>query len=154
MPSTLWIAVLTSFFSTLGFAALLKAPLRSWVPDSAIGALGYVLHWLLQQKWGVAEPIAIFCGSMMGSFLAQVAARKMQMIATIFVTLSMVGFVPGFGLYRCMSLVAQEQTALGTQIGVSAMIDIIMITLGLAVGGFLFRMLITRAPQPWKRKNT
>ena len=40
-------ALLMGFFATIGFAGLLHAPWRSWIPASLIGAAGYVVYWLL-----------------------------------------------------------------------------------------------------------
>ena len=70
----------------------------------------------------------------------------MQMIASIFVLLSMIPLVPGLGLYRCMSFLAQEMYSAGADAGVRAMVDVVMIALGLAVGSFLFRMVVRAKP--------
>lgn len=66
------------------------------------------------------------------------------MIATVFGTLAIIAFVPGLGLYRCMSLLAQGNTSLGLQTGIVAMSNIVMITFGLGVGSFLMRMIFGR----------
>ena len=130
--------MLSSFFGTLGFALLLHAPRRSYLAASAIGSAAYTLCWLLMQ-WGVPEPAAVFAAALVGSVLAQYCARRMRMIATVFLLLSIVALVPGLGLYRCMHLLAQELYAEGVDAGVRAMVSIVMIALGLGVGGFLFR---------------
>ena len=129
---------LSAFLGTLGFALLLHAPRKSWLPASVIGAVAYTLYWVLEQI-GLSMPLSIFIGALTGSLLAQGCARKMRMIATIFVTLSIVALVPGLGLYRCMALLAQGENAAGVRTGVQAMITILMIALGLGVGSFLFR---------------
>lgn len=135
-------AAASSFVGTWGFALLLHAPKRAWIPAAAIDAVGYVIYWGLL-RLGTGEPPAIFLAAMAASMLAQLCARRMRMIATIFVSLSIVSLVPGLGLYRCMELIGQGQHAAGLQAGVAAMISILMIALGLAVGSFLFRLLIT-----------
>ena len=141
MPSTFLAALLSSFVGTLGMGAqLLNVPKRSLVPGSAIGAIGYTLYWALIVWGGMSEPAAIFIGSLVASLLAQLAAREMKLIASIFANLAIVAFVPGLGLYRCMSLMAQGSTAQGLQTGTAAMVSIVMISLGLALGGFLFRI--------------
>ena len=89
---------------------------------------------------GLPETAAIFIGSVAASVLAQYAARRLKMIATVFGTLAIIAFVPGLGLYRCMSLLAQGNTSLGLQTGIVAMSNIVMITFGLGVGSFLMRM--------------
>ena len=101
---------LTSFVGTLGFAILLHAPKRAWLPASLIGAMTYTLYWSLKQL-SLDEAASMFLAALFGSLLAQFCARKMRMIATIFLLLSVVALVPGLGLYRCMSLLAQGNTA-------------------------------------------
>ena len=128
-------ALIASFFGTLGFGILLLAPRRSLFWACAIGAVSYGLYWLLQAL-GAAELPAMFLGAAVGSVLAQWAARRLRMVATIFVTLAIIPLVPGLGLYRCMAYLAQGQNALGAQTGVVAMMNILMIALGIGVGGF------------------
>ena len=134
----------SAFFGTMGFALLLHAPKRAWLPASVIGAAAYTLYWLLEQA-GMSMPPSIFIGALAGSMLAQGCARRMRMIATIFVTLSIVALVPGLGLYRCMALLAQGENAAGLRTGVEAMTTILMIALGVGVGSFLFRAMIGTA---------
>ena len=132
------------FVGTLGFAVFMHAPKRAWLPASAIGGAAYLLYWALLQVH-VYEPLAIFIGALLGSVLGQYCARRMQMIASVFVLLSMIPLVPGLGLYRCMRYLGQELYSAGAAAGVHAMVDVVMIALGLAVGSFLFR-LILRVP--------
>ena len=87
---------LTSFVGTLGFAILLHAPKRAWLPASLIGAMTYTLYWSLKQL-SLDEAASMFLAALFGSLLAQFCARKMRMIATIFLLLSVVALVPGLG---------------------------------------------------------
>lgn len=137
---------LSSALGTLGFAVLIQAPRKAWIPAGLIGGASYALYTVLFEL-GANEPAAIFTAALMGSLLAQFCARRMRMIATIFISLSIVSLVPGLGLYRCMSLLAQGQNSAGLQTGVAAMMSFLMITLGLAVGSFLFRMLLRMLPK-------
>lgn len=133
----------SSFVGTLGFAIFMHAPKRTWLPASAIGGAAYLLYWALLQM-GVFEPMSMFIAALLGSVLAQYCSRRMHVIATIFILLSMIPLVPGLGLYRCMHYLAQEMYGLGADAGVRAMVDIVMIALGLAVGNFIFHMLTWR----------
>ena len=142
MPGGLLEAFITSFLATIGFAAVLRAPQRSWIPASLIGSAGYVIYWLLL-KAGMNDPNAIFIGSCAASLLAQFTARRLQMIATIFSVLAIIPCVPGYGLYQCMFYLGQGELSRGASIGVSAMASILMIALGLAVGGFIFRFIMS-----------
>ena len=136
-----FIKLISSFVGTLGFAIFMHAPKRAWLPASAIGGVAYALYWLLL-KVGLYAPMAIFIGALLGSLMGQYLARRMQMIATIFVLLAMIPLVPGLGLYRCMHSLAQELYSAGADAGVRAMVDIVMIALGIAVGSYTSRLFL------------
>ena len=140
------IKLVSSFIGTFGFAIFMHAPRKAWLPASVIGGVAYLLYWALLQL-GMYEPLAIFIGALLGSVLGQICARKMHMIASIFVLLSMIPLVPGLGLYRCMHYLAQEMYSAGADAGVRAMVDVVMIALGLAVGSFIFRMAVRATPR-------
>ena len=135
------VKLVSSCVGTFGFAIFMHAPRKAWLPASIIGGGAYFVYWLLLQ-FGTYEPLAIFIGALLGSVLGQYCARRMHMIASIFVLLSMIPLVPGLGLYRCMHFLAQEMYSAGADAGVRAMVDVVMIALGLAVGNFLFRMIV------------
>ena len=137
--------LVSSFVGTLGFAIFMHAPKRAWLPASAVGGIAYAVYWLLLQ-FSLSEPMSIFIAALLGSLLGQLLARRMQMIATIFVLLAMIPLVPGLGLYRCMHYLAQEMYSAGVDAGVRAMVDIVMIALGIAVGSFIFRLFVRPAP--------
>ena len=137
--------LLASIAATWGFSVLLHAPRRSWLFASLIGGVSFTLYWLLVYL-GAPDPASVFASAFAGSLLAQLCARRLRMIATIFVTLSIVPMVPGLGLYRCMALLGQGQSSAGAQTGVSAMVTIMMIALGIGVGSFLFRCVFRSAP--------
>ena len=79
----------------------------------------------------------MFLAALFGSLLAQFCARKMRMIATIFL------LVPGLGLYRCMEQLGHQQYALGAQTGILTMAGILMMALGIGVGSFLFKLVVS-----------
>ncbi len=139
------VKLISSTVGTLGFAIFMHAPKRAWLPASAIGGIAYLAYWALLQ-FSLYEPAAIFIAALLGSVLGQYLARRMQMIASIFVLLAMIPLVPGLGLYRCMSFLAQGLYSEGASAGVHAMVDIVMIALGLAVGSFIFRMVVRVRP--------
>lgn len=135
----LW-TMISSSLGTFGFALLLHAPRKAWLPSSLIGGLGYTIYWGMMQ-YGWSEPAAIFVGVLVASVLAQFAARRMRMIATIFITLAIIPCVPGLGLYRCMSYLGQGMNAQGLREGVNAMICIGMIAFAIGIGTFIGRRL-------------
>ena len=131
---------LGSALGTYGFAIFMHAPHRAWLPASLIGGLAYALYWALLQL-SVYEPLAIFISALLGSVLGQYCARRMRMIATIFLLLSMIPLVPGLGLYRCLHYLALEQYDAGIDAGVRAMMSIVMIAFGLGMGSYLYRLI-------------
>ena len=127
MIQGLIIALVGSFFGSLGFGILLQAPRRSLFVASLIGSV----------QLGAAELLAMFVGAALGALLAQYAARRMRMIATVFITIAIIPLVPGRPLCRCMTYIGQGESALGAQVGLDAMKDVLMIALGIGVGGAL-----------------
>ena len=131
-------ALVGGFFGTLGFAWLVHAPRRAWLPSGFIAALVYLLYRLLS-FWGVADPMAVFCGALLGALAGQLCARKLKIISTVFLMAAIVPVVPGLGLYRMMAFFGQGQVSQGADQGIQAMITIAMTALGLAMGSFLDR---------------
>lgn len=138
---TWYTALLTGFFGTLGFCFILQVPRRAALPAAAVGALAQVLCWLLMLL-GMAEPTAVFLAAVMGSLAAQVLARRMHMVATIFILMAIVPTVPGLGLYRFMEHLGAGNYDIAAAAGTQAMILILVISLGVAAGSILFRFLI------------
>lgn len=132
--------LLGSFFGTVGFDMLARAPRRAWVPSGLIAALVYLVYWLLPMA-GVSAHLAVFCGSLLGSILGHFWARKSRMINTVYLMSSIVPVVPGLGLYRMMASLGQGATERGANQGIEAMIIIAMTALGLLVGAFLDRLI-------------
>lgn len=130
-------ASLSAFAGALGFALLLHAPRRSLLIGSLIGSLGYTLFWLLP-RFGMPEALSMFAGAFVAAAAAQLAARRLRMISTIFTTIAILPLVPGIGLYRAMSALGQSDTGEGALIAVQSMTLILMIALGVAFGSALF----------------
>ena len=139
-----------SFLGTFGFAILLHAPRRAWIPASLVGTVAFVLYDLLLSM-GITSPAAIFLGALFGSLIGYLCAWRMQMISTVFMSLSIVSFVPGLGLYRSMELLARSETGGGARQGAEAMVAIAMIVLGLGMGAFLVR-LVKPQVSAWKHR--
>ena len=136
-----------AFLGCLGFAALVRAPKRAWIPASVIGMGAYMVFWGLAAL-GLSEAAAIFCGSLTGSIAALLCARHMKMISTVFLMLSIVSFVPGLGLYRTMHSFGNAEALQGANEGIHAMITIAMIVFGQGVGNFVERSLHRKPGHP------
>ncbi|MEG0740581.1 MAG: threonine/serine exporter family protein [Clostridia bacterium] len=126
-----------SFVAAIGFGALLHAPQKALCWGGIIGAAGYLCYWLLM-TYSTNESAAMFVGALFAATCAQVAARGLKMIATVFVTIAIIPLVPGLGLYRAMSAFAQGDMAQGASVAAHTMALILMIALGIAMGTALF----------------
>ena len=140
-------ALLGAFFGTLGFAWLVHAPRRAWIPSGMVASLVYLLYRVLTVL-SVSDPMAIFCGALLGAIAGHFCARKLKMISTVFLMAAVVPVVPGLGLYRMMACFGQGQTSLGADYGIQAMITIAMTALGLAIGSFVDRSLHRQKTHP------
>ena len=147
MPEQIARAVLGSFIGTVGFAMLVHTPKRSWFVSGLIAVLSYLVYWGLTYM-NIPDAMAIFAGSFFGSLAGLFCARRMRMIGTVFMMSAVVPVVPGLGLYRMMAAIGQGQISAGAKTGVSAMITIGMIALGLGAGAFTDRVIWSG-----KRKN-
>jgi len=134
-----------SFAGTVGFSWLCRSPRRSWLPSGLIAALVYLIYWLLPMT-GLSSYLAVFCGSLFGSVMGHLCARRMKMINTVFLMASIVPVVPGLGLYRMMAFLGQGNVTRGAEEGLQAMIIIAMTALGLVIGGVPDRVIHHR----WK----
>ena len=147
MPEQIARAVLGSFIGTVGFAMLVHTPKRSWFVSGLIAVLSYLVYWGLTYM-NIPDAMAIFAGSFFGSLAGLFCARRMRMIGTVLMMSAVVPVVPGLGLYRMMAAIGQGQISAGAKTGVSAMITIGMIALGLGAGAFADRVIWSG-----KRKN-
>lgn len=132
----LLVMLISSTFAGAGFGALLYAPKKAIFWGGLLGGIGFVAYWLVM-RMGASETAAMFVGALIASIGAQLSARRLKMIATVFVTIAIIPLVPGLGLYRAMSAFAQGQTALGGSTLAHAMALVVMIALGIGFGAAL-----------------
>ena len=130
------IAFVSSYLAGFGFGLLLSAPRKAVIWGAFLGAVGYFIYWMCMQG-SMAETAAMFLGALAAAIGTQIAARRFKMIATVFVTIAILPMVPGLGLYRAMSALAQGALATGGAIAAHTMALILMIALGIALGSTL-----------------
>ncbi len=145
-------AILSSFFATMGFGFLLQAPKKSIFWGALIGMFGYLLYFTLSQFLALGQ-MSMFFASVIASILGQIAARKMRIAATVFTTLSIIPLVPGLALYMGMSYFGEGLSEIGGQTLWTAMVDILMIALGLAVGAFILRLVYAKESKGRQKKK-
>lgn len=129
-------AIVSGFLGAAGFGALLHAPKKGILWGAVIGSVGYTAYWLIFHLTGSELP-AMFVGALLAAVLGQLAARKLHMISTVFVTIAILPLVPGIGLYRAMSAMGQGDMMTGASTAVHAMSLILMIVMGTGIGSAL-----------------
>lgn len=130
---TAGVLLASSLLAGGGFGALLYAPRKAIIWGGLLGSAGYLCYWAAMEC-GVAETAAMFIGALVAALGAQIAARRLKMIATVFVTIAILPLVPGVGLYRAMSALATGDMMAGASIAVHTMALILMIALGIGLG--------------------
>ena len=138
-------AVFGAFSGAVGFAMLVHAPRRAWLVSGLIASLSYLGYWFMVYLQ-VADPLAVFLGSLFGSLAGLLCARLMKIIGTVFLMSAVVPVVPGLGLYRMMEALGRGQISAGAGIGIRAMITVSMIALGLVAGAVADRAIWVRSP--------
>ena len=127
------VLLISSLLAGGGFGALLYAPRKAIIWGGLLGAAGYLCYWTAMGL-GAAETAAMFAGALVAALGAQIAARRLKMIATVFVTIAILPLVPGVGLYRAMSALAMGDMAAGASVAAHTMALIVMIALGIGLG--------------------
>lgn len=124
---------IASLMAGAGLGALLHAPRKAIIWGSVLGMAGYMSYWLCL-RGGAPETAAMFAGAAVAAVGAQLAARRLRMIATVFVTIAIIPMVPGLGLYRAMRELAQGNLSSGGAVAAHTMALIVMLALGIALG--------------------
>ena len=143
----------SSFLGTFGFGMLAHAPKRSWVPASLLGAFTFILYWGLIEL-GAGEMFSIYLATMAGAVAALFCARRLHMISTVFLMMSIISFVPGLGLYRSMQFLGAGDSGAGADQLVHAMVTIAMIVLGQWSGSIFFRAFRRETPKTSRKGST
>lgn len=134
MPPAWPISILLSGLATMTFCPLLHVPGRSILPASLLGALAYALYLLFQDVLFLQPAVALFIASAIVSKLCEMLARRMRMIATIFLCVALVPLVPGVALYRTMRDLLLGDNAAAVATGLSTLLSVGGIALGAAIG--------------------
>ena len=148
------IQFLISFFSaaaaTFLFAIILHAPKRAWIPSGLLGGFGFLLYCVCA-AFDLSTPLSMLFASTVISLTANILARHYRIISTVYLALSIVPLVPGYGLYQCMSQLGNGKHLEGLISGTETMISFLMIAVGVFLGNFIFRLFCRKRPIVKKR---
>ena len=131
-----------SFGGTLGYAFLLNAPMRTVLPASLTGLLGYVLYESLVNLLGQGAIFSYFIATVLIAVLCEVEARVMRMPSTIFLMTALVPLVPGYTFYCAMLSLVENNGAAAASYGLEAVQIVASIAVGAAVTSVIFRAMM------------
>ena len=128
-----------TFGGTLGYAILLNAPMRTVLPASLTGLLGYVVYEAMINLFAQGVIFSYFLATVIVAVICEVAARMMRMPSTIFLLTALVPLVPGYTFYCAMLALVQDNSASFASYIMEAVQIVAVIAVGAAVTSVLFR---------------
>lgn len=133
-----------AFGGTMGYAFLLNAPLKTVLPASLTGLLGYVIYEVMVNLLSQGMIFSYFMATVIISVLCEMEARMMRMPSTIFLLTALVPLVPGYTFYCAMLAMVEDRGAAVAAYGLEAVQIVAAIAVGAAVTSVLFRMITSR----------
>lgn len=130
-----------TFGGTLGYAILLNAPMRTVLPASLTGLLGYVVYEAMINLFAQGVIFSYFLATVIVAVICEVAARMMRMPSTIFLLTALVPLVPGYTFYCAMLAIVEHNGAAFASYGLKAVQIVAAIAVGSAITSVLFRMM-------------
>jgi len=127
--------------NALGSAAMCviyHAPVRSMPFSAIVGGLTYVIYCVLAEYFNLTIQ-GYFLATIFLSISSELAARKLKMPATVFITPAIIPLVPGYPLYQTMLAIAQNDMAAAGVVGWKAVWSIGVMAVALAIGPLFFR---------------
>ena len=134
-----------TFGGTLGYAILLNAPMRTVLPASLTGLLGYVVYEAMINLFAQGVIFSYFLSTVIVAVICEVAARMMRMPSTIFLLTALVPLVPGYTFYCAMLAIVEHNGAAFAAYSLEAVQIVAVIAVGAAVTSTLFRVFTMRA---------
>lgn len=128
-----------SFGSMFFFSFVTCAPKRTRHVAGLIGAVGYIVFFAFK-KLGIQDFLCYFLATLIMAILCELCAIWQKTPATTFISISILGLVPGIDLYRTMQLLTLGEYSAGTALGISAILAIGTMAMALALCVFVVRM--------------
>lgn len=122
------------------FSVVFQAPARTRLACGLIGAVCYTLFVLLKH-FNTPILASYFAATTLMAFLCELCAIWLKAPATIFISTSILGLVPGLDLYRTMSLFTLGEYEAGAQIGLQALMAIGAMAMALALSLFVIQII-------------
>lgn len=131
-----------SFFATIGFAIVFNVPKKSLFYGGFCGAVGWTLYTFLFQN-SIETVSANFIASLAVALLGEIFARIDKKPVTAFVIPGIIPLVPGYGIYRTMLNLLQDNLQTGIELGLTTLFSSGAIAIGIIVVSSVARIFKT-----------
>jgi uncharacterized membrane protein YjjB (DUF3815 family) len=121
----------------------MRTPFRALILSALLGSFGYMIYFMIND-YIANELAAYFFGTMFVSVTGEVLARIMKMPSTVFVIPSIIPLVPGYGLYRAMLQLVQNNFDGFLKTGAQTFFIAGIIAVAIALTNFTARHLFPR----------
>lgn len=140
-----------SFFATLFFSCVLRAPKKTLFVSSLLGGLGYVLYMASASLFNQFS--GFFISSIIISICCEILARVLKAPSIILLFPAVIPLVPGLGLYEMMFQLVKGNINIATHKGVETIIIILIIASSMAVTNLVFRSIKLNKKKKTQYKN-
>lgn len=124
--------VVGTFIATLTFGVLFNIPKSEFIFCGLIGATGWLSFEVMSYVF-YTDQASIFVATLVITTLSRILSRHRKTITTIYLTVGIIPFVPGAGMYNTMYHVIYKQPNYAIISGIETFITAGIIAIGVIV---------------------
>ena len=146
-------AFVFAFLATVAFGILFQGPKRILWRSGLIGGLGWVVFIGMKELFSIHSFSANFLATVLIALVSEIFARIWKEPVTVFEIPAIIPLVPGFGMYKGMTLILQDYVSYGSEVLLGAAVDACAIALGIMMVSGVFRALKTGSDMARQRQQ-
>ena len=146
-------AFVFAFLATVAFGILFQGPKRILWRSGLIGGLGWVVFIGMKELFSIHSFSANFLATVLIALVSEIFARIWKEPVTVFEIPAIIPLVPGFGMYKGMTLILQDYVSYGSEVLLGAALDACAIALGIMMVSGVFRALKTGSDMARQRQQ-
>ena len=146
-------AFVFAFLATVAFGILFQGPKRILWRSGLIGGLGWVVFIGMKGLFSIHSFSANFLATVLIALVSEIFARIWKEPVTVFEIPAIIPLVPGFGMYKGMTLILQDYVSYGSEVLLGAAMDACAIALGIMMVSGVFRALKTGSDMARQRQQ-
>lgn len=134
--------IILSFIATACFGVIFNVPTRAILYCGIVGAIGWMVYYLLMEFQGATEVEGSFVGAFVVALVAQIFARKYKTPMIIFNVSGIIPLVPGGVAYNTMRNIMEQNYDLGLQNGMRVFMISGAIAMGLVFAEVIVQLIL------------